>query len=215
MEFDEDETPDPVDYCRDCGSRKSLRFPRMNPFGGKNDYGLQIHGIIIELPVCVHCRSDDFFLTDTPGMPIVHSLRERFRNGELSHDEFTYLEEESLTRLLQIEFDYITIPKGVEAETLAYLALLESDSSLAIKSAFSGLPNLKETAFIPTSHVFRNWNPRTGEVTFKVDLFEIILMFRHEVPRPLTAMWRRYLDLWSRRHGVNVRSPFSTDIHSL
>lgn len=202
MEFDEDETTDPVDYCQDCGSRKSLRFSRRNPFGRKNDYGLQIHGIIIQIPICVRCRSDDFFLSDTPGMPIVHSLRGRFRNGELSHDEFTYLEEESLTRLLQIEFDEISIPKEVETEVLAYLASLESDSSLAIKSAFSVLPNLKETAFIPTSHVFRNWNPRTGEVTFKVDLFEIILMISNDVPRPLTAMWRRYLELWARRNGL-------------
>lgn len=202
MEFDEDETTDPVDYCQDCGSRKSFRFPRWNPLGRKNDYGLQIHGIFIEIPICVHCRSDDFFLSDTPGMHVVHSLREKFRNGELTHDEFTYLEEEALAGLLHVEFDDVSIPKEVEIEVLAYLASLESDTSLAIRSVFSDRPNLKESASIPTSYVFRNWNPQTSEATFKVDLFEIILMFRHEVPRPLTAMWRRYLELWARRNGL-------------
>lgn len=192
MEFNEDETFN-FNLCRDCGAPVALTSRQRNPFM-KDVFGMRVIGMLYlrRRSICIYCMTDVFFLSDTPGMHVVHSLREKFRNGELTHDEFTYLEEEALAGLLQIEFDDVSIPKEVEIEVLAYLASLESDTSLAIKSVFSDRPNLKESASIPTSYVFRNWNPQTSEATFKVDLFEIILMFRHEVPRPLTAMWRRY-----------------------
>jgi hypothetical protein len=208
VENDEDEISASRYYCPDCGGYAPLTFPRRSPFNEPNEFGIHIVGVILPTNECERCKTDDFFLSGTPGIQIVLSLRERFRNGELTREEFTYLEEEALAELLQVKFDDISIPKDVEAEVLAYLASLDTDSSLVMKSVIGNRPNLNESAFVPTSYVFRNWDPHTHEVTFKVDLFDIILMFRNEVPRPLTAMWRCYLELWARRTGVFVRLPW-------
>lgn len=159
---------------------------------------------------CPHCEADDDLLHAGVGRDVVLSLREKFRRGEINHQEFCELEIKQLAEILGV-VQGDEVPQAVKQEVLEFLNVRKAKTELSPVVTASEIRKQFSNSSIPEEYFLQKWNPETGEVTLQLDVSAIISMLGSELPRPFTSMWRRYSDLKEQRDSpfsLNIQWPF-------
>jgi len=190
----------PSDSCKNCGG---ILARGENPFNSQKPGAIPIIGVFVSWPMCQHCLKDDRYLNETPGMQMVHQLRAEYQAGNITHLEFVMSEIEQIGEFLSIHDDSV-IPEKIREEVFAYLDGLakapqtrqsEIEDDRHLLNIWGLPPEQPPHVPVPIDQYLSNWAPSTETSTVAASWSSVIQLIPESDLPPLTAMWRRYMDL--------------------